>query len=276
MVSTPSLPTVQWGPHHITRLIVGHNPLKGHSHHTKALDAEMAEWFKATPQHGLDHLRRCQEVGINTAQFGGPGMLSLLREFHRQGGAMQWIATFYNKGGDKQKELDAILAMEPRPLGIQYFGERIDEMFIEKRMHQAKDWFKKIRDGGVMAGVCTHMPEVVDYVESAGWEIDFYQTCFHTVYSHSDAGAIDRGSEKFLDADRDRMTAAIRRTSKPCIAFKILAANRKCGDDQSLTAAFRYAFDNIKPTDVVAVGMWQKHKDQIGQNAAIVESLLAR
>jgi hypothetical protein len=58
--------------------------------------------------------------------------------------------------------------------------------------------------------------------------------------------------------------------SKPCIAFKILAAGRHCNSPQEIEAAFRYAFRNIKASDVVLVGIWQKHRDQASENVAIV------
>ena len=38
--------------------------------------------------------------------------------------------------------------------------------------------------------------------------------------------------------------------------------------------AFRYAFENIKPTDMVDVGMFQKYKNQVAENAAFVREIL--
>ena len=44
--------------------------------------------------------------------------------------------------------------------------------------------------------------------------------------------------------------------------------------EEEVRGAFQYAFDNIKATDVVNVGMFQKHGDQVGMNARIVRSIL--
>jgi hypothetical protein len=74
--------------------------------------------------------------------------------------------------------------------------------------------------------------------------------------------------------DTVKMLAAIRAVSKPCIAFKILGATRHCETPETVRAAFKHAFDNIKPTDVVCVGMWQKYLDQVSANAAITRELL--
>ncbi len=38
--------------------------------------------------------------------------------------------------------------------------------------------------------------------------------------------------------------------------------------------ALRYAFENIKPADMVDVGMFQKHKNQAAENAACVRAVL--
>lgn len=42
--SKPTLPCVTWGKHRISRLLVGHNPLKGGSHYSDELSAEMRAW----------------------------------------------------------------------------------------------------------------------------------------------------------------------------------------------------------------------------------------
>jgi hypothetical protein len=61
---------------------------------------------------------------------------------------------------------------------------------------------------------------------------------------------------------------------KPCLVFKVLGANRKCRTRQDVEAALRYAYEHIKPNDVVCVGMWQKHVDQVQANTAYVRELL--
>ena len=65
-----------------------------------------------------------------------------------------------------------------------------------------------------------------------------------------------------------------RQVSKRCIAFKILAAGWHCGSPHDIEAAFRYAYRNIKATNVVLVGIWQKHGDQASENVAIVRKTL--
>ena len=37
----------------------------------------------------------------------------------------------------------------------------------------------------------------------------------------------------------------------------------------------RVRFSNIKPTDVVLLGMWQKYKDQAAENVALARKILS-
>jgi hypothetical protein len=61
--------------------------------------------------------------------------------------------------------------------------------------------------------------------------------------------------------------------AKPCIAFKVLAAGRAVGSPDQIREEFAFALKNIKPTDVLLVGMYQKFNDQLGENATMVAEL---
>ena len=66
--------------------------------------------------------------------------------------------------------------------------------------------------------------------------------------------------------DPEVMTEVVRQVDKPCLGFKILAAGRKCGRPESVREAFRFAFEHIKPTDGVIVGMYPRFEDEISAN----------
>jgi hypothetical protein len=279
-----ALPSVTWHGHRIARLLLGHNPFKGWSHFTESLDQEMRA-YHAGDTEALALLARAEACGIDTAQFGGERPMWALAEHARRGGRMQWIATLYGKLAGPigpgstltfEDELRGILALQPRPIGIQHFGETTDQFFFERRMDLLRERMKRLRDTGVMIGVCSHLPEVIEEIESQGWDIDFYQTSFYTVYSSTGERAIDRTHEKFDETARQRMVGVIKRVSRPCIAFKVLAARRHCATPAQVREALQFAYANIKPDDVVCVGMWQKHGDQVAANAALVREILSR
>ncbi len=275
----PLLPTVRWGEHEITRMLVGHNPIKGMSHSSRELSQEMRDWFAADPSRGVKMLRHCEEVGVNACQMGFRGnetiIPQILRAHHAEGGRLKWIATFYSSPEDRQRgkeELAEILRMEPRPVGIQQLGNTSDQLMREGKIDLALDNLKMFRDAGLLVGLGSHNHEVIDHAESKGWDLDFYQCCFYrSVFSFDPA---NRGKETFEEEARRSMTHTIRQVSKPCIAFKVLAAGRHCHTPQTVEAALRYALTQIKPTDVVLLGMWQKYKDQVAENARAVRKIL--
>ena len=217
-------------------------------------------------------LRRCQEVGINTCQMGAVGIEGLLRAHYAEGGKLQWIATFYSPPGKGKEELRRILAMDPKPIGAQHFGGTTDQLMREGKINQARDTLKMLRDAGLLVGLCTHNHEVIDYVENRGWDLDFYQGAFYRSTSSLKPGP--KRGEVFEEEARQSMAKTLGQVSKPCIAFKVLGANRHCKTPADVEAALRFTFTHVKPTDVVLLGMWQKHKDQVGENAAMACRIL--
>ena len=274
-----ALPTVRWGRHEISRLLLGHNPLKGIAHQAGDLGREMREYFESDPARGRDLMRRCEELGITTFQLGFRPTERFIEDMIRdrlgEGGRFQWIATVYSLPQDREaaeRELRSLLQMNPPPIGMQQVGNTSDLLMRQGKLDLSQDNLKRFRDAGVLVGLGSHNPEVIDYVESRGWDLDFYQCCFY----RSLFGLNPRkdGGESFEPGDREAMIQVIRRVSKPCIAFKVLAAGRHCQTPATLEAALRFAFQKIKPTDVVLLGMWQKHKDQAGENIALVRKIL--
>ena len=127
--------------------------------------------------------------------------------------------------------------------------------------------------GFVNGLLSSHIPEVFEYVEAHDWDIDYYMTCFYNLSRQDRDSALVSGDhaaaakERFDAEAPPRMVEVIRATRKMCLAFKILAASRRCGSQEEVADAFGYAFDNIKPQDAVVVGMFQKHQDQVRLNA---------
>jgi hypothetical protein len=277
--AAPVLPTVRWGTHDLTRLLVGHNPIKGMSHQTGALNQEMRDYFAADSRRSVQLLQRCEEMGINTCQVGyrpsEPLIEVMLRQHHAEGGRLKWIASFYSlpqEPKEVRKELDQLLHMTPRPIGVQQVGNTSDHLMRTGQIDLTLDNLKRFRDSGLLVGLGAHNHEVIDYAEGKGWDVDFYQCSFYrSVFSLRETGP--RG-ELFEEEARESMTRTIRQVTKPCIAFKVLGAGRHCQSAQTIESALRYAFGHIKRSDVVLLGMWQKHLDQVGDNARMVRKIL--
>src|SRR5262245_4529346 len=86
----PPLPTVKLGTHDVTRLIIGGNPIYGHSHFNKLLSQHQTAWH--TPERVVELLQHCEQCGLNTWQNSyAERTLSDLQRYRREGGTMQWL-----------------------------------------------------------------------------------------------------------------------------------------------------------------------------------------
>jgi hypothetical protein len=261
------LPQVRLGRHSISRLICGANPFGGWSHSSSFLSKLMVEYY--TPERVLKTLRRCQEVGVNCWQSGS-GSLELYRRFIAEGGKMRFLVI---EPGEPEK-IPALA--EGGCIGIAFHGEQTDRLFKQGQLDQIQDYLKRVRDAGLLVGVSTHMPAVIDTIESKGWDVDYYMTCVYE--RHRSAEALEKllgqapipVGEVYLPLDPPRMFKMIQQTSKPCLAFKILAAGRFSSRQELVEKAFRETFAGIKPTDAVIVGIYDRYSDQQQENAEYV------
>ncbi len=267
---TSLLPQIAFGPHRVSRLIVGANTLNGGSHLSRFVNEQMRRYF--TPERVQVHLRDCERAGINTFQS-SPGDLERYREHRRQGGQMHFISLAH----DDPKDPDVIARLAAAgTIAIAHHGEVTDQLFKRGEIERVRDFLKRVRDAGVMAGVSTHMPAVVDHLESRGWEVDFYMTCVYERHRTREELKALLGyvpiprAEVYLEEDPPRMWQAMRATPKPCLAFKILAAGRLCERQEWVEQAFAETFRHIKANDAVIVGMYPEYEDQVALNAGYV------
>lgn len=271
----PAVPKVQFGKSEITRLIIGSNPFYGYSHFNRTLDQCMREWY--TQDRRMEVLHACERHGINAWQvhYDDPAMADLAR-YRAEAGKMHLIllADFELMKDPKLLPQAAKLG----PLGIAHHGNRTDERFRSGQKQLVKDFLKAVRDAGVMVGLSTHNPGVIDTVESEGWDIDYYQACLYRVTRTPEEARAEFGEaplgETFMEKDPQRMCHTIRQTKKPCLAFKVFGAGRASNTPQQVERAFRFALTNIKPSDAVIVGMFPRFKDEVKENADLVRRIL--
>ena len=284
-----TLPTVPIGPYRVTRLISGFNPQFGYSHATPLLNQFMLDYF--TDQQVVKYLLACEKAGINTWQSNYRAspqrQIPLVRE---AGCKMNWIclADQWRGSGNENGSLDEIEAtkkcawhaMKLNPVGIAYHGMLVDQRWAAGTLDPVKRFIDYVHDLGCPAGISTHIPAVIEYVESKNWAVDFYMACFYRVSRSPQDFVKDIGvepvGEAYLASDPERMTKVIRQAGRTCLAFKILAAGRKCQSPEEVRGAFQYAFKNIKPTDATIVGMVPKFSDQITENVRIVSEITAQ
>ncbi len=271
-VTEIQVPTMRFGTAEISRLIVGCNPFYGFSHFNGTLDQVMREYY--TAERVCDVLHQCRRFGINAYNYVDLGRAGQdLDRFAAEGGSMHLIVQGI---GDP-----APFYAARKPLAMYHHGGRTDRAWMDGRISAVRDWCRQVRDLGCLVGVGSHKPEVLVRVEDQGWDVDFYAGCVYNI-TRTEAEwrkalggeLVEMPSEIYLRSDPARMFAFMRQTTKPCFAFKILAAGRigARGADE----AFRTAYASIKPTDGVFVGVFPRVSDEVRENAERVCRILAR
>lgn len=270
-MSIQSMPSIPFGSHSISRLILGANPINGGSHLSRFVNNQMKHYF--TNDRIMDTLTHCESLGINTWQS-GPANLHQFQAYKNSGGKMQYIALAQQS--ESMPDMLEKLA-EAGTLGAAHHGEVTDVFWKTGQMDKVLDYTKRIRETGMQVGVSTHIPDVVDYIVSAGWDVDFFMCCVYERHRSAEELEALLGhvplppKEVYLTSDPPRMYRVMRQTDKPCLAFKILAAGRLCDQQEWVEQAFEQTFSEIKVNDAVIIGMYPEYEDQPTINAALVK-----
>lgn len=267
------LPKVRFGKAEISRLVVGSNQFYGYSHFNRTLDGVMRDWY--TPERVCETLRQCEQNGINAFQY-----------IHANRGPADWER--YKAEGGKMHLVAVAIREQPedivktlKPLALFHHGEVTDRAFRAGQMAAVREYTKRVRQTGALVGVSTHKPEVIATIEEEGWDVDFYLGC---VYNRTRTpeelrkllGEVPMPpSEVYLEGDPARMYKVMRQTKRTCFAFKILGAGRVVNSPELVERAFRTAYESIKPSDCVIVGMFPRFKDEVKENAEYVRRILA-
>ena len=274
-----SMPMVPLGPYKISRLVVGGNPLGGGSHMSPFVSKPMKRFF--TKERIFQLFRDCEKAGINLWQ--SCGSMSTYKEYREQGGNLLYmdISTgMPSKGSSEPGTTKGITRMvEVGGIAVSHWGAYTDRAWEAGKIDEIPDYLKKARDAGMLVGVSTHIPEVLDYMLTKDWDVDFYMTCLYNLNRGREAvkallGYVPvpgTGREVYLEDDPYRMFELIQQTSKTCLAFKILAAGRRCMNQDMVEETFKETFSHIKASDAVIVGMYPEWEDQVTLNAGYVK-----
>ncbi|HZQ96707.1 MAG TPA: hypothetical protein VFA67_16975 [Candidatus Sulfotelmatobacter sp.] len=272
-VAAAQVPRMKFFDTEISRMVLGVNPFCGYAHYNNNFSGAMKDWY--TPERVCAVMHESTRYGINAFNYVALERLpqDWLR-FVSEGGKMHLIMQVLSDDEDTAR-----LAKALKPLAMFRQGEVTDIAYRSGTMNTVREWCKKVRDMGIIVGVGTHKPEVISQVEDEGWDVDFYAGC---VYNRTrtreewkkvlNGEIMEMENEIYVQSDPPRMYSVMRQTTKPCFAFKVLAAGRIA--DGGIEQAFRTAFSSIKPNDGILVGMFPRAKDEIRENAEIVRRIL--
>ncbi len=285
------LPSVAFGPHRVTRLIVGSNPIYGYSHFNKLYDQHMLEWF--TDERIVKLLVDCEKAGINTWQ--ASFNWNMRRQFPKIRGAgcqIQFICLVASWHYDENmaRTPEAILdgtikcakaAAQFKPLGVAFHGGATETLARAGKLDLIKIYLDRVHDMGMFAGISVHNPATLDALHAKGWPNDFYMAGLHNLTRQPEDWIKEIGvlpvpaGEGFIASDPPRMAEAVRRVDEPTLVYKVLAAGRKCDSEEEKSKAIEWAFKNIKPTDATIIGLYPRFSDQVTETTRMVRTILA-
>jgi hypothetical protein len=286
---TALLPTIVLGPHRVTRLIVGANPIYGYSHFNKQYDQHMREWF--TDERVVKLLVDCEKAGINTWQYSFHyDQKRQIPKLRAAGCKLQFICLaaswhYDEKMGRTPEEVlagtikCAQAAAEFKPIGITFHGGATDILYRAGKIDLLKTYINSVHDLGALAGISTHNPQILETLHEKGFANDFYMTGLHYVTRHPEDWMKEIGTlpldEGWIASDPPKMAAAIRKVDKPALVYKVLAAGRKCQSEERKRQAIEWAYQNIKPTDATIIGLYPRYSDQVTETTKMVREVLA-
>jgi hypothetical protein len=258
-----TLPLVDFCGLKVTRLVLGANPFGGFSHQSPERDKEMVAYYT------VDRIRetwdRAEKAGINTMVTNNESshVVQAVKEYRAAHGSMQWIAQVnFRQKAHMFEAIDEVVSIGC--VALYFHGALVDEAYLNQDARQIRSWCEYARSKGMPVGVAGHAPDAHLWVDSLHI-VDFHCVCFFN------CGSLHTGKgDKFSLADIVTATECIRHIQNPCIAYKIMGAGRI-----DARMAFEYAFERIKPGDVVNVGMYRGGNDEmVEENVSIVQTIL--
>lgn len=271
------LPTIVLGTNRITKLILGGNPIYGHSHFNQLYSQHLRDYH--TPERVVELVRQTVAGGINTWQNSyTQRTVNDVQRCRNAGIPFHWLLLGKPDWVETPTRIDEAAAYGP--LGIAPHGSSSERLHREGKLQVLRDMLKRIRQTGVLVGLSVHSPDVIRIAHDQQWDIDYYMCC---LYHHSrpkdefsrQLGEVPMG-EVYLASDRERMLSVVQSVNKPCLVYKVLAAGRENLTERGIRQAFKMALTGgMKPNDALIVGMFQEFGDQVGMNAKIVRELCA-
>jgi len=272
--------TVSFFGKQVSKLIVGDNPMNGYSYIEDVTPgAEMKAYY--TAEKIKQALFEMEEAGYNTMlPLADPYMIRVLQEYRAMGGKLQFIFQPY-MAMDQAISMRQMMSVEP--VGIYHQGTTTDNLFEAGKTEEIRAMIARYRQMGIPVGLGTHRPDVIETSEREGWDVDFYVACLQNArLQRPDArGSYVTGETKmsllFYPEDRAVMLNVLKKVSKPVIAYKIFAGGQmflgksEAEKRSAIKAAYREVFSQLKENDLAAIGVFQRDKNEIREDAALYE-----
>ncbi len=269
--------------HKVSKLIVGDNPFNGHSYIPDFVPGkEMVDYH--TEDKILEAIFKMEELGINTMlPLADPYIIRILKHYRNNGGKMNFIFQTYAPFmlSHEAADVGIRLMMSVEPIGIYISGTYTDVRYETGRKNEIISMLDHFRDCGTKVGIGSHRPDLIEECEKEGWNTDFYLACmynFRRKREGEESGFITgrgKSGTAIFPEDRPVMLETLKKIKKPIIAFKIFAGGQMLAGipqeekEERIKDAYNTIFTSLKQNDFAAMGIFQKHHDQLTENVRL-------
>ena len=239
-------PRTEVGGLSVSRMIIGTNNIMGGSHRTHARDVHIqginnnaeavAEIIEAYMRYGVDTIIGC----LSKSRFALDG-IRLAQE--RTGKKVNFIelavfdmhdtAEARGKAVDYFKNCKAVGVDICMPLHV-----CVEELVNKQKrtIDRIDEYMYMIREQGMIPGLSAHMPEIIEYTDENGYDVETY------IQIYNAAGFL-------MQIEVETVHKMIWKAKKPVLTIKPMAAGHL-----NPFVGLTFAWNTLRPQDMVAVG----------------------
>ncbi len=234
---------VEIGNLSFSKVICGSNPFYGHSHFSKARDAEYSTRFNDQAVEQV--AQHCLDLGINTLEScANERILSMLTQLRsKTPGAVHFVGSTRidetSEVKSHQRKLSILIDNKADVCVVH--AQYVDRPRKSDSIGGLARLIDKIHNAGLLAAISTHQVETVDLCERHKYGVDAY------LFPLNLSGFVYPGYEG-TETVQDRIKT-VQETPKPFILIKTLGAGRIPPDE-----ALQFVAENAKPCDLISMG----------------------
>ena len=241
-----TFPRTNIGGLSLSRMIMGTNNIMGGSHRTKARDMHIrginnnagavADIIEAYMSHGVDTILGC----LSRSKFALDG-IRLAQE--RTGRKVNFIelAVFETLDTPESRRDAEAYIRNCKEVGVDICMPL--HMYVEQLINKQKqtidrigDYMYMIREHGMIPGLSAHMPEVIQYADLNGYDVETYIQIYNA-------------SGFLMQIEVETIHKIIWNAKKPVITIKPMSAGHL-----NPFVAMTFVWNTIRPQDLVTVG----------------------
>ena len=248
MSNNIGFPTTKVGGIEVPRLIIGCNWVSGWSHRTPSKDTQIKTHY-SSPEKEAELFIEFLNNGINTVLglFGvDPHLTEAVKIAEAKTGKkmiiMDTVVINVDDNADARREAEAeIKASAKRGATFCLPLHSCVEQLVNKNkgtIDRLPDYLKMIRDAGMIPGLSAHMPEIIQYTDQNGYDVETYIQIYNCM------GFL-------MQVEIESVSKIIHNAKKPVIAIKPCAAGRT-----TPYVGLNFVYNTIREQDMVSIGCY--------------------